>query len=338
MPRVWIKPLLKYLLGFAVLALVLWLNWESKDGEPGLRDALAGPKRLDLLALVGLCLAPPVFFTIWRWYVLVRALDLPLTPRAGLRLGLIGYFFNALLPGAIGGDLVKAAALMRTQDRRTRAVASLLADRAIGLVGLALVVVLSGTLFALTSNPLLTAKPRLWTVYQIAVASTAVVAVLWYLLGFLPEWRVNRFNGRLLRLPKVGVMLSEGWLSLVLYRQRPRAVAVAIGLSVVAHVMNVLGFHIASRVFVPAGANVPTLTEHYILVPIGMTVRALFPSPGGMGGSEFGYKSLYHLIERTGALAVLASLAVLVTTWMNALIAYFIGLRIKVVDEKEPTR
>ena len=49
----WLKTLLKYLFGLAVLAWVVHSNWESKPDAPGtgLRDALAGPIHLTPLFL-----------------------------------------------------------------------------------------------------------------------------------------------------------------------------------------------------------------------------------------------------------------------------------------------
>src|SRR5262249_30701297 len=58
--------------------------------------------------LAGLALyVTAVGITLFRWYLLVRALDLPLTIRDALRYGFIGIFFNTFLPGAVGGDIIK---------------------------------------------------------------------------------------------------------------------------------------------------------------------------------------------------------------------------------------
>jgi len=53
-----------------------------------------------------------------------------------LRLSFVGTFFNLVIPGAVGGDLVKAAYLARMNLPRTQAIATLLIDRVVGLVGL----------------------------------------------------------------------------------------------------------------------------------------------------------------------------------------------------------
>ena len=53
-----------------------------------------------------------------------------------MRIGLIGFFYNSVLPGSVGGDIIKAAAIAREQSRRTIAVATVIMDRVIALWGL----------------------------------------------------------------------------------------------------------------------------------------------------------------------------------------------------------
>src|SRR5262245_44349396 len=81
-------------LGGAVLACVISRHWSgSTDGNPGIRDALAGPMQpLPLLAAT-VCCAGAMFLTFARWFVLVRALELPFRLRDAVRLGLAGFFF-----------------------------------------------------------------------------------------------------------------------------------------------------------------------------------------------------------------------------------------------------
>ena len=63
-----------------------------------------------LLAAAALYLAATLL-TFFRWYLLVRAVSLPFRLVDALRLGLVGLFFNTFLPGSVGGDIIKAAAL-----------------------------------------------------------------------------------------------------------------------------------------------------------------------------------------------------------------------------------
>src|SRR6202023_4279934 len=99
------------------------------------------------LILAGLVALTSVLVTFVRWYILVRAQDLPFTLPSALRLGMIGYYLSTFLPGAVGGDIIKAAFIAREQSRRTVAVTTVIVDRVIGLVGLIWLVALIGGLF-----------------------------------------------------------------------------------------------------------------------------------------------------------------------------------------------
>ncbi len=135
----WWKTGLLYGVGFALLAFVIWNNWEPKPGSGGVGlKNLFSPERekhWGYYGLAAICAATSITVTFVRWYFLVRAQDLPFTLRDALRLGLVGNFFNIFLPGSVGGDLLKAAFLAREQERRTVAVSTVLIDRGVGLWG-----------------------------------------------------------------------------------------------------------------------------------------------------------------------------------------------------------
>ena len=59
-------------------------------------------------------------------------------------LGFIGNVFNLVIPGAVGGDFIKAAYLVRMDINRTQAVASMVIDRIVGLLGLFLLAGVAG--------------------------------------------------------------------------------------------------------------------------------------------------------------------------------------------------
>lgn len=326
-----IKALLKYSLGLGLLAYVIIRNWEPSNGSPGLAGALARPIQLVPLILAALALLASSLLTFVRWYVLVRAQDLPFTLSNSIRIGMIGFFFNTFLPGSIGGDLVKAVAIARTQSRRAVAVSTVLVDRAVGLWGLVWLVALLGGTFWLANDPVLAASAGLRTIVRSAWLIGGVTVGAWILLGVLPERRSQRFARRLTRLPKVGHAFAEFWRAVWLYRTQPRAIVIAMLLSLISQTGNVFSFHYAAQVFVdPADVDrLPTLTEDLLIVPVGMVIQAVFPAPGGVGGSEYGFGKLFALLGRPEAYGILASLAQRALGWVIGLLGYLFYLRAK---------
>ena len=63
---------------------------------------------------------------------------------AAFLLGFIGNVFNLVIPGAVGGDLIKAAYLVRMHVKKTQAIASMVIDRILGLLGLFILAGIAG--------------------------------------------------------------------------------------------------------------------------------------------------------------------------------------------------
>jgi uncharacterized protein (TIRG00374 family) len=248
---------------------------------------------------------------------LVRAQNLPFTLRSAFRLGLIGYFYNTFLPGSVGGDLLKAAYIAREQERRTVAVATVLIDRAVGLWGLIVIVALTGSVFWFLFPDLFQAHQYLRQTVIIALALLGLTLVLWILLVVLPERRALRFAGRLHGIPKIGPALSEFWKAVWMYRTKWKIIFAALGMSLVGHTCSVLAFYLAVVTFQPAGdfSAMPSLHEHFLIVPVGMVAQGFFPAPGGVGGGEFAFGWLYEALGFAAATGILGSLGVRILTW-----------------------
>ncbi|MBA2225458.1 MAG: flippase-like domain-containing protein [Thermogemmata sp.] len=331
----YLRVVIKYGIGFGLLIWVVTRYWEdnSATGAPGLRSLLSGPVSEVWLVIAAVLTAGALGLQLVRWYLLVRALELPFTLRDACRLGLVGVFFNTFLPGSIGGDLLKAYFIAReNRERKTRAVATVLIDRALGLFGLVLFVAVLGTAAWGLGEERLAGNAELQRVIQVmAVCSGATVAGF-ILLGYLPQRRVDRFARRLRWLPKIGGVLAEFWFAVWMYRQRPRTMAWGVVLSAASHVALVLAFHASSRVFPATGtaAEQPaSLAEHLVIAPIGFIVQALPVSPGGVGVGEAAFAGLYQLSGRSASRGVIARLSLRIVEWLLGAAGYLIYLRMK---------
>jgi uncharacterized protein (TIRG00374 family) len=329
---VW-KNLAMYGIGLALLAWVLIKHWRPDEGSsaPGLGEVFQRPIHFAALLIALLIGATSLFITFFRWYVLVRAQELPFSLRNGVRLGLIGYFFNTFLPGAVGGDVVKAVGIARDQDRRTVAVATVLIDRAIGLWAIFWFLALVGGMFWLTGQEVLLNNPPLMTLVRWSWGVVIASIVAWILLGLLPEHRAQRFAGRLQSIRRVGGSLAEFWRAAWLYRKRPGAILAALGLSLIGHTGWVLMFHFAIQTFETPNAseNLGTLAHHFMIVPVGLVARALIPTPGGIGGGEAVYGKLYEMIGKPASNGIMGSLAQRIVEWTLGAVGAIVFTRMR---------
>jgi len=84
-----------------------------------------------------------IFLGSLRWLEISQLCHAPLTALQAFRYNMIGAFFNQTLPSSIGGDAVRLWLLNRTGAGWRAATYSILTDRAVGLIALALIIVAS---------------------------------------------------------------------------------------------------------------------------------------------------------------------------------------------------
>src|SRR5262249_41489765 len=158
----------------------------------------------------------------------------------------------------------------REQSRRTVAVATVIMDRVIALWALVWLVALSGGVFWTFGLLQGAAAASTRVIVGAAIIVGVSLAVL-FLLGLLPPSPAERLSGRLERIPKVGPTLAELWRAFWTYRCRTRSVVVVMLMSWVGQIGFVLAFYCCVRALLDPSAvgTIPTLAEHFLLVPIG---------------------------------------------------------------------
>lgn len=310
------KPL-RYLAALTLLGLVIARAWDPPGQSMTLRrlitDQLASGN-LDALALVSsiLLLAIAIGLTIIRWHLLLLTVGLGIGAIQAARLGWIGFYFNTLLPGSIGGDLIKATVVARRfPGRRVQAVATVLLDRGFALWNLVLFV-------AVVSVALPPAHQSLARIGTWARAFCLLTLLLWFLLGYLPLWRAERFAIRLRRwFPVAGMLIGELWLTLYRYRQNPATITVAIALSAISQAAFIISVERVGA-GMRLGESMPSFEHHFLLVPMAMMMNAIPLFPGGIGIGEWGYGTLYSILGGEESVGVAVSLGHRLENWILA--------------------
>jgi uncharacterized protein (TIRG00374 family) len=328
--------LLKYLLAISVLTWVIWSNWGTPESRKGLSyvwqrlvESGGSSIRWDYLLYGFLLFEAGVLITLVRWYLLVRCQGLPLTLGNAIRLGMIGCFFNVVFPGSVGGDIAKAAALAREQSRRTVAVATVVMDRIIGLWGLAWLIVVVGAGFWVMGRLEGDGGDQAKLVIEVTGGILAASLLIWYAMGFLNGGRAEALALRLVRLPVVGGSAAEFWRAVWMYRCQQKTVFFAIVLSCCNFGLFVPAFYFCAYTLWSSDmGKMPTLEQHFILVPIGLIMRAIPLFPGGVGIGEAAFAKLYGWFtgdpasEASGLLGSLMQRVVEIMTAMIGFVVY----------------
>jgi len=324
--------LTKYGIGLAVLFWVILKNWK------GLVAVFSSPIHVGPLFLAAAVAIVGLLITFLRWHLLVRAIDIPFSRYSAIRLGLAGYYFNTFLPGSIGGDIVKGYAIARDPGRRTRALTTIAMDRVIGLWALILFVAILGSIFWILQDPIVH-NPKLMAIVIFSMVFVGVSTTIWILLTFLPDAVAARFADRIAGIKKIGGPLAELWRACWMYHKQWRAVLIAVLMSLAGHTCWVFVFDLSVRTFETPNseADVGTLQEHMVIVPVGMTVSAVIPVPGGIGVGDAAYGKLYEMMGKEREYGIAGCMSQRVIFWCLGFIGYIIYTRMpERVDSEEP--
>jgi glycosyltransferase 2 family protein len=313
--------LLKLAIGLGLLSIAIYSNRDQVRAVLGGRLHAGYFSFAFVLAFLGLMIA------FVRWFILVRAADIPIRLIDAFRLGFIGNLFNLVIPGAVGGDLVKAAYFLREQPgRKTRAAASIALDRVIGLLGLFVLALVVGS----AGWTKLDASMRR-LVLLVAALTCGVILVL--AIAFTPRL-FHALHNRVRARKRLATLLNELGIMGTAYRSRPLVLASTLGLAITTHLLNVSAFYLVSRSMFD---TIPTLTTHLLIVPLVLFSTAI-PLPfGALGVSEGISQGLFKLVAYDGGAVAMMGFRVLQYIGCIPSLLVYLANRQEVADLATPS-
>lgn len=277
---------------------------EAEDGASGAGYTWSPRMQRVFASLQGkwLALAMGLFIlgnlcVITRWWRLLRSVGVPATWWNTFRLNFLGFFFNAVVPGLTGGDLVKALIIVRENPlRKADAFVSVIVDRLLGLgsmILLAAAVIFVSPAFA---------ELRLWV---------AMVTVIGFTGAGIYAHRGLRkalgFDALLAKLP-LGDKLKLLDDALLLYSNHKRELALGVLISICNHLSYIGGTACLGIGFGQTLERIGIL-DWLAIVPVANILSAVPLSPGGWGVGELIYIGLFAMIGTSASVAVAISLA-----------------------------
>lgn len=247
------------------------------------------PKRWDMLLLAQLTALAAIVISFLRWRSLVENIGIAFTAKEALRLGFLGYLLNFVSLGSVGGDLFKAILVAKEKkSQRPEAVASVLLDRAIGLLGLIILAWLSIVVFADRQLPVL-----LLNIGRAAGTIMVVSIVALLLAVYSGAWFERWIGWGEQRLPLIGKSLGRMARCVRLLRNKPSTIPSLIGGAVLVHSLLTLSVCFVSWGVYP---QAPSLQQHFMVIPPGTAAGALPLAPGGIGVQEGAIAGLFRLL------------------------------------------
>jgi uncharacterized protein (TIRG00374 family) len=306
-------------------AILLYLVFQAREGFSKLANQTIYWPFL-IVALGCTLLAAGLSFV--RWHLLIRALSIEIALPKTMSLGALGLALNFVSLGSIGGDFFKAIFLAHGQPgKRTEAVASVVADRVLGLL----------TMLALASAGILATGLLTGSSVPVRVLCRAILvsaAVTWTgvaVLLFIPALSGDRVRAWAESLPIVGSIAGRLLGAVHAYRNQQRTLVVALLISIVMALCFVTSYYAVAR---GLPVHAPTWPEHLVIVPTAGLVGAIPITPSGLGTTELAVEELYATMpggegnrEGDGTMVALTRRATEVVVALLGLLFYLTHMR-----------
>jgi uncharacterized protein (TIRG00374 family) len=265
-------------------AILLFLVFQARDGFAD----LVNKKVYWPLLLAGLaCTIIAAGLSFVRWHLLIRALAIDISLPTTMSLGALGLAMNFVSPGSIGGDFFKAVFLAHGQPgKRTEAVASVVADRLLGLttmLSLASAGILVTGLYAAPSVPV---RVLCRTILFFAIVAWTAIA----LLLLVPALSGKQVRSWVEAIPLVGATAGRLLGAVHAYRNQQGTLLLAFSISIVMALCYVTSYYAIAR---GLPVHEPTWAEHLVIVPTAGLAGAIPLTPAGLGTTEAVVDVLY---------------------------------------------
>ncbi|MHC4199226.1 MAG: lysylphosphatidylglycerol synthase transmembrane domain-containing protein, partial [Planctomycetota bacterium] len=221
-----------------------------------------------------------------RWIVILRMQGIQIGVYEALRIHLIGVFFNAILFGSLGGDVLKAYYVAKGagSSKKAASVITIFLDRILGALGF---VVLTG-LGILIAWEGLVRYPR----FKLILVVVGIIAAGWMsvLIVLLIPWlralrkrMLERFTDRQTAGGRIARALNDADEAVQEARRHPWASLFCIGISVGTHFANAVAFCFFAMALGVTGPRALPFAHYVALAPIAL-LGPVVPTPaGGLG-------------------------------------------------------
>jgi uncharacterized protein (TIRG00374 family) len=281
----------------AALAIVL-VGWLVRSGHLEMSALGILIERPGLLGMdLGLFAGGAVIATL-RFSVLLGLAGVRVPFSTLFRLQMTALFFNVVIPGNIGGDVVKALYIARDapKEKRTTILLVTFVERLIGVSAL----VLMGSLVTVV-------RPAIWSDPVLRPLATAVAALgAATLLGGGLALVIVRKAGARLELytsgpSKLSKLLKQLVASMRLVSAGPRRLVIALGLSMTYHALLMGFFTVLTQALLQRDVPYSAVATVF---PLGLLTLMLPISPSGLGVGHVAFKRLFEAIGLAGGATV----------------------------------
>jgi len=266
-----------------------------------------------------------------RWLLLLRVQRVHISIYQAIKLTYLGLFYNNMMPGSVGGDLLKGWYITQHSDQNLRieAAVTVFVDRLAGLIGMVLVAALASLIIGSQiayESPYGQIQIRwlVWAIFAVMVV-VSIVFLSRHIRRFL------RLSYLLEKLPFAGFLRKVDE-SIRIYRHHVPTMLISLLLTAIIQLTAIAAVWMLSQ---SLHFEKVTFIQCLIIMPIVWVISVAIPLPGGWGITEGLIMYMFCLVinpENPGqatdqalALALLNRIMVCVCSLPGALVPVFGG-------------
>jgi uncharacterized protein (TIRG00374 family) len=289
----------RLLFAVKVVVAATLLTWLIRSGSLDMSALGILFQRPSLLALNIAVFAAGLVLGTLRWGALLRLAGVIVPFRRLLQLHYSALFFNVVIPGNVGGDVIKALYVARDAPPEKRPVILLIVfiDRLMGLAGL----VTLATLITVIRGPILWNNPVLRPMAGLVALLGVGVLVGPAILVLVMRRAGNRIATWTSGTSRISKLLAQLVASMRLLSSQPRLLALALVLSMGIHFAGMSLFTVLTRAIVDPNVGISEIATIY---PLGILSLVLPISPSGLGVGHVAFDRLFKTIGLTGGASV----------------------------------
>ena len=291
-----------------------------------------------LIIAFGLFFASQLVF-VTRWLVLLRVQNISINFFAAVKLHLLGLFYNNCLPGAVGGDALRAWYVTKHTEKKIEAALSVFVDRIVGLASTIAMAFLAYWLIPIDSSGNGEQSGENFNFISLLVKLMIFIAAFVLFAG--ATLAVMYYNRKLRPiLLKYIFILGIRWTFWVgriinafkLYCSKPFTLLLAVIMSFICQTIPIFGFWLV-------GHNLGIeahIKYYYVFFPLSWIIGIIPISPGGLGVVDLSLKSMFKVIgvpEADGGLLALTQRLILLLISIPGVIIHITGKHLP--DEME---
>lgn len=269
---------------FFSVAILYWLFSSGK---------LSGLKELDrllhypgLFSLAVLGVASNYILNFFRWQILLKGIGVLIPFRQIVRLSMIGQYFSIIMPGAVGGDIIKAVYIAKSYPKqRTDVVASILLDRVLGFLTL---MAFASFFFVLSFDA--SHLPKSLQGFGALLAMGTAALFMFVLLPGRAVKILNKFNFEHPVLDRLHKTLKA-------FARKPSTIAKGLGISFLSQGGAMLGMLVIGKILFGSLPWGDLDGMRFIsATAVGTTASALPLSPMGLGVGQIAFGKTFKLL------------------------------------------